>query len=50
MTEMGVGWSAKVVKPNVGRDEELEVALFLWFKQKLEEGISVTGPIVHAKA
>ena len=27
------------------RDEELEAALFLWFKQKREEGI----PIVQAK-
>ena len=48
MTEMGVGQSAKVMK--LGRDEELKVALFLWFKQKQEEGILVTGPIVQAKA
>ena len=34
----------------LGRDEELEVALFLWFKQKREEGIPITGPIVQAKA
>ena len=37
MTEMGVGRSAKIMK--LGRDEELEAALFLWFKQKREEGI-----------
>ena len=48
MTEMGVGRSAKIMK--LGRDEELETALFLWFKQKQEEGIPITGPIVQAKA
>ena len=48
MTEMGVGRSAKVMK--LGKDEELEAALFLWFKQKREEGIPITGPIVQAKA
>ena len=48
MTEMGVGWSAKIMK--LGRDEQLETALFLWFKQKREEGIPITGPIVQAKA
>ena len=45
---MGVGRSAKIMK--LGRDEELETALFLWFKQKREEGIPITGPIVQAKA
>ena len=48
MTEMGVGLSAKVMK--LGRDEELEASLFLWFKQKREEGIPLTRPIVQAKA
>ena len=50
MTEMGVGQSAKIMK--LGRDEELETALFLWFKQKREEGIPQknTGPIVQEKA
>jgi hypothetical protein len=48
MTEMGVGRSAKVMK--LGKDEELETALFLWFKQKREEGVPITGPIVQAKA
>ena len=47
MTDMGVGWLAKVT--NVGRDES-EVALFRWCKQKREEGIAITGPIVQAKA
>ena len=48
MTEMGVGRSAKIMK--LGRDEELEVALFWGVKQKREEGIPITGPIVQAKA
>ena len=48
MTEIGVGWSAKVMK--IGRDEEFEAALFLWFKQKWEEGVPITGPIMQAKA
>ena len=48
MTEMGVGRSAKIMK--LGRDEELETALFLRFKQKREEGIPITGPIMQAKA
>ena len=47
MTEMGVGRSAKIMK--LGRDEELEAPLFLWFKQKREEGIPITGPILQAK-
>ena len=32
-TEMGVGRSAKIIM-KLGKDEELEAALFLWFKQK----------------
>ena len=48
MTEMGVGRSAKIMR--LGRDEELDAAVFLWFKQKREEGIPITGPIVQAKA
>ena len=48
MTEMGVGRSAKVMK--LGRNEELEEALFLWFKQKREEGTQVIGSIMQAKA
>ena len=50
-----------VVKAQDGRDEsrtvsdgyearEDEVALFLWFKQKQEEEIQITGPFVQAKA
>ena len=48
MTATGVGWSAKVMK--VGKDKELEAALFLWFKQKREERVPISGPIVQAKA
>ena len=48
MTEMGVKCSVKVMK--LGKDEELETAVFLWFKQKQEEGIPITGPILQAKA
>ena len=45
---MGVKWPAKTMK--LGRDEELETALHLWFKQKREDGISITGAILQAKA
>ena len=48
MTEMGVTRSAKIMK--LGKDEELEAALFVWFKQKREEGVPITGPIIQAKA
>ena len=48
MVEMGVERSAKVMK--LGKDEQLKAALFLWFKQKREEGTPITGPIVQAKA
>ena len=34
----------------LGKDEDLEVALFLWFKQKQEEGIPISGLIVQAEA
>ena len=43
-----MGRSAKVMK--LGRDEEFEAALFLWFRKKLEAGVPNTGPIVQAKA
>ena len=43
-----MGRSAKVMK--LGSNEEFEAALFLWFKQKREEGVAITGPIVQAKA
>lgn len=48
MTQMGVKHSVKVMK--LGKDEVLETVVFLWFKQKREEGIPITGPILQAKA
>ena len=48
MTDMGVKRPAKVMK--LGKDENLETALFVWFKQKREEGIPITGAIMQAKA
>ena len=40
MTEMGWKRPAKAMK--LGADEELETAVFLWFKQK-REGVPITG-------
>ena len=40
-TEMGVHRPMKNMK--MGQDEELESALFIWFRQKREEGIPLTG-------
>ena len=49
MVEMGAGGSVKVMK--LGKDEELEIALYQWFKQKREQGVPITGPIINkAKA
>ena len=48
MTEMGVKHSAKVMK--LGKDKELEMVVFLWFKQNRKEWISITGSILRAKA
>lgn len=47
MTEMDVGTLAKVMQ--LGKDEEFEAVLLLWFKQKQEEGVSITGPIIRLK-
>ena len=41
MTEMGCKRPVKTMK--LGADEELEMAVFLWFKQKREEGVPITG-------
>ena len=41
MTEMGCKRPAKAMK--LGADEELEAAVFLWFRQKREEGVPITG-------
>ena len=48
MTEMGCKRPVKIMK--MGRDQELEMAVFLWFKQKREEGIPITGIVlaIHA--
>ena len=41
LTMMGCERPTKTMK--IGRDHELETALFSWFRQKREEGIPVTG-------
>ena len=41
MLEMETKWSAKIIK--LGKDEEHNKTVFLWFKQKCEEGIPITG-------
>ncbi|XP_065892463.1 tigger transposable element-derived protein 2-like [Dysidea avara] len=48
MKEMGMVRPAKVMK--CGKDVELEKALFIWFKQKREDGIPISGSILKAKA
>ena len=35
---------------NLGKDEHLETALYIWFKLKREEGVPITGSIIRAKA
>ena len=48
MVEMGFRRPAKMMK--MGADEELEKAVYLWFIQKREHGVPITGPILRAKA
>ena len=48
MKEMGMSRLAKVMK--CGKDVELEKALSLWFRQKWEEGMPISGPVLKAKA
>ena len=49
MKDLGVKLpSAKIMK--LGKDEHLETALYIWFKQKREEGVPITGSIIRAKA
>ena len=48
MKEMGMVRPAKVMK--CGKDVELEKALFIWFMQKREDGIPISGSILKAKA
>ena len=48
MIEMGYKRPAKTMK--LSFDEGLDAAVFLWFTQKREESIPVSGPILQAKA
>ena len=48
LIDQGVKRPAKVMK--LGKDEELETALFLWFKQRHENGVPITGAILQTKA
>lgn len=41
MTEMGCTRAAKSMR--MGKDQELDTAVFLWFRQKREEGVPITG-------
>ena len=42
--EMGIRRPQKNMK--MGRDQEFEEALFLWFRQKREEGVHLTGTLL----
>ena len=41
MAEMGCRRVAKSMR--MGKDQELDMAVFLWFRQKREEGVPLTG-------
>ena len=41
MAEMGCKRPVKTMR--LGRDQELDEAVFVWFRQKREEGIPITG-------
>ena len=41
---MGIRRPQKNMK--MGRDQEFEEALFLWFRQKREEGVPLTGTLL----
>ena len=43
LTEMGCKCPAKTMK--LGRDNELEEAVFLWFIQQREEGVPLSGEV-----
>jgi len=47
MKEMGMVREAKVMK--CGKDIEFEKALFIWFKQKWEDEIPISGPMLKTK-
>ena len=48
MIEMGVKRPAKIMK--LGKDEQLDEAVFIWFRQKMEDEILISGQILQAKA
>ena len=48
LTEMGTSRLAKTMK--LSTYEELERAVFMWFRQTREKGIPVSGPLLQAKA
>ena len=43
LVEMGCQRPVKTMK--IGNDQQLEMAVFLWFKQKREEGVPITGKL-----
>ena len=48
MIEIGFKQPDKTMK--LSYDEELDKSVFLWFTQKREEGIPISGQIIQAKA
>jgi hypothetical protein len=44
------GLSTTTKKLKVGEDEQLDQAVYLWFKQQREKGVPVNGPMLRAKA
>ena len=46
--EMGMVKKAKSMK--IGKDEKLDQAVFVWFKQKRAEGVPISGSILCEKA
>ena len=45
---MGMKRKAKVIR--VGKDVQLDKAIYLWFKQKRMKGIPISGPLLCEKA
>ena len=41
---MGCQRPVKTMK--LGKDQELEEAIFVWFRQKKEEGVPLTGNLI----
>lgn len=42
--------SSKLKRHRDGKNPEVETALNMWFKQKNEQGVSISGPLLMAKA